>query len=365
MDAQLKISRGKTRLLLQQPFWGTLAMTTEFIEDNGPSNPTMCTNGRWIKWSRAFVDKYSEEEILGVIVHELMHKVLKHMLRRGTRNPVKWNVACDYVINQTILQEGFKLPPDGLIDKQYLNMMAEKAYDMLPDQPEQPVWGLVVDDMSDDDKAEMDREIDQQIIGAANAAKSVGKLPAFVKGIIADMDEAQIDYREKMRRFFAGDQPDDWTFRKPERKAYHRLGIIAPSVDHKGAGHWVVGVDTSGSVSDRELEHFLAEVNAISTEVRPLSITIIYCSTRINHIDTFDQGDEVTQFKYEDRGGTAVRPVFKYVEDNDLPCDQMVYLTDLEIFDWPDRCDWPLLWVSSGAAGQKAPIGETVRIIIK
>lgn len=365
MDAQMKISRGKTRLLLQQPFWGTLAMATEFIEDNGPAKKTMCTNGKWVKWNRAFVDKYSEEEILGVIVHELMHKVLKHMLRRGNREPKKWNVACDYTINQTILQEGFKLPPDGLFDKQYRDMMAEKVYDMLPDQPEMPEWGILVEDMTDDEKAEAEMEIDQQVMAAANAAKAVGKLPAFVKGIIAAMEEAQVDYRDKMRRFFAGDQPDDWTFRKPERKAYHHMGIIAPSVDHKGAGHWVIGVDTSGSVSDRELQHFLAEVNAISTEVQPQSITIIYCSTHINHIDTFEQGDEVTQFKYEDRGGTAVRPVFKHVEDNDLPCDQMVYLTDLEIFDWPERCNWPLLWVSSGRAGDKAPIGETVRIIIK
>lgn len=365
MDAQLKIARGKTRLLLQQPFWGSLAMATEFIEDNGPHNKTMCTNGKWIRWNRAFVDKWSEEEILGVIVHELMHKVLKHMIRRGNRNPKKWNYACDYVMNPTILDEGFKLPPDGLIDPQYRNMMAEKAYDMLPDPPEMPEWGIVIDELSDDEKAELEADIDQQIMAAANAAKSVGKLPAFVKGIIADMEEAQVDYRDKMRRFLTGDQPDDWTFRKPERKAFHQMGIVAPSIDHRGAGHWVIGVDTSGSVSDKELRHFLGEVNAISEEVRPQTITILYCSMHINHIDVFEQGDEVTQFNHTDRGGTRVQPVFDYVRDNDLPCDQMVYLTDLEIFDWPERVDYPLLWVSSGGAGEKAPIGETVRIIIK
>lgn len=365
MDAQLKISRGKTRLLLQQPFWGSLAMATEFIEDNTIVPKTMCTNGRWIRWHRDFVNAHTEAEILGVIVHELAHKALSHMLRRKGREPKKWNHATDYVINNIVLEEGFEMPKDGLFDKQYSGMMAEKVYDLIPDPPEDPAWGLIMDDMSDDEKAELEQEINQQIVNAANAAKSIGKMPAFVKGMLADMEEAQIDYRDKMRRFFAGDQPDDYTFRKPERKAYHQLGIIAPTVDHKGAGHWVIGVDTSGSVSDRELNHFLGEVNAISQEVMPQSITILYCSTKINHIDTFEQGDEVTRFKYTDRGGTAVMPVFKYIEDNNLPCDQMVYLTDLEIWDWPERCDWPLLWVSSGGPGQKAPIGETVRIIIK
>ena len=363
MDAQLKISRCKTRLLLQQPFWGSLAMATEFIEDN--SIPTMCTNGRWVRWSRKFVDGITEEETLGVIVHELAHKALKHMLRRGTREPKKWNYATDYTINLIVIDEGFKLPEDGLFDRKYQGMTSEKVYDLIPDPPEMPSWGILVDDMGEDEKAEMDNEIDQQVMNAANAAKAIGKLPAFVDGMLKDMKDAQVDYRDKMRRFFAGEQPDDYTFKKPERKMYHHQRIIAPSVDHKGAGHWVIGVDTSGSVSNKELEHFLGEVNAISTEVQPLSITIIYCSTKINHIDTFEQGDEVTRFKYNDRGGTLVMPVFDYVEKEGLPCDQMVYLTDLEVADFPQRVDYPLLWVSSGGAGYAAPIGETVRIIIK
>lgn len=364
MDAMLKISRGKTRLLLQQPFWGSIAMGTQFIEDN--TIGTMCTNGKWVRWSRAFVDKMTEEECLGVIVHELAHKVLKHMLRRGNRDPMKWNVATDYIINDIVLKEGFILPAGGLVDAQYGGMMAEKVYDMIPDPPEMPAWGLVTDDeLSKDDKDMMEVEVDQQVMNAANAAKSIGKLPRFVDAILTEMHDAQIDYRDKMRRFFAGDQPDDYTFRKPERKAYHHMGILAPSVDNKGAGHWVIGVDTSASVSDRELEHFLGEVGAISTEVKPQSITIIYCSTRVNHVDTFESGEEVTKFTYKDRGGTLVMPVFDYVRDNDLPCDQMVYLTDLEIGDFPDRVDYPLLWVSSGRPGAKAPIGETVRITIK
>jgi predicted metal-dependent peptidase len=364
MDAMLKISRCKTRLLLQQPFWGSIAMGTEFIEDN--TIKTMCTNGKWVRWSRAFVDEITEEECLGVVVHELAHKVLKHMLRRGTREPKKWNYATDYVINAILIRDGFKLPEGGLIDTKYDGMMAEKVYDDLPDPPEMPAWGLVLDDdLTSDEKDMMEVEIDQQVTNAANAAKAIGKLPAFVDGMLKDMKDAQVDYREKMRRFFSGDQPDDYTFRKPERKVFHHMGIIAPSVDHKGAGHWVIGVDTSGSVSDRELEHFLGEVNAISTEVQPQSITIIYCSTKVNHVDNFEQGDEVTRFKYNDRGGTLVMPVFDYVEENNIPCDQMVYLTDLEVGDFPTRVDYPLLWVSSAGPGIAAPIGETVRIIIK
>jgi predicted metal-dependent peptidase len=125
-----------------------------------------------------------------------------------------------------------------------------------------------------------------------------------------------------------------------------------------------VGVDTSASVGDEELRHFLGEVNAISQDVNPASITVIYCDTHVNHVDYYEQGDEVTAFNYKSRGGTNVQPVFDYVREHDLPVDHMIYLTDLEVWDFPKSVDFPLLWVSSNPSG-KAPIGDTVTIKIK
>jgi hypothetical protein len=42
----------------------------------------------------------------------------------------------------------------------------------------------------------------------------------------------------------------------------------------------------------------------------------------------------------------------------------MIYLTDLEVWDFPKAVDFPLLWVSSSPSA-KAPVGETVTIKIK
>ena len=54
MDANTKISRAKTRLLLDQPFWGTFTMGTPFHADDKVD--TACTNGQHIKWNPSFVD---------------------------------------------------------------------------------------------------------------------------------------------------------------------------------------------------------------------------------------------------------------------------------------------------------------------
>lgn len=368
MDAQLKISRCITKLMIQYPFWGALAIGTEFIRDDagpvwGKNKPTMCTNGRWIRWSATFVDEITEPECMGVIVHELFHILLKHMLRRGNRDGKKWNHATDYAINIFLVKEGFTLPAGGLLDKQYEKMMAEKIYDLLPEQPEQPEWGLV-EDAEPEDVPGLEVEIDQRIMNAATVAKSRGKLPAFMDGILREMEDAQVDWRDKLRRFVTGDQPDDYTFRRPQRQVFHMMGIVAPSIDHKGAGDIVIGIDTSGSVSDKELTHFLAEINAISLEVNPRSITVIYCDSHIHNVETYEQGEEVEKLTYKSRGGTYVMPVFNYIEKHNLPVDHMIYLTDLEVGDFPTRVPFPLMWVSTHPT-ERAPIGETVPIRIK
>lgn len=361
MTPQMKISRCITKLMFSYPFWGALAIGTEFIED--PTIGTMATNGKWIKWDPVFVDKITEEECLGVIAHEIAHIIFKHMLRLGHRGHMKWNHACDYTINGILLREGFKLPEGGLWDKKYDGMMAEKVYELLPEPPQMPAWGIVIELTDADEAAELEVEIEQRIAGAAAVAKSRGKVPGFVKGLLEDMEEAQIDWKDKIRRFLTGDQPDDYTFRRPERKAYYHLGLIAPSVEGKGCGDIVIGVDSSGSVSDQELKHFLAEINAISTEVAPRSVTVIVCDAKVHSVQTFEEGEEITAIKVNGRGGTLVMPVFDYIEKNDLPVDHMIYLSDMEVGDYPKHVPFPLLWVSTGTG--KAPIGETVRIKVK
>ena len=182
MDAQLKISRCITKLLLSHPFWGSIALGTQFIKSD--TTKTMATNGKWVKWGPDFVDSMTEAETLGVIAHELCHIVLKHHLRRGDRSPKRWNYACDYVINPILKKDGFQLPEGGLFDDQFINLTSERAYDMIPEPEGEDLWGEVTDDDIDPEAmSEWEAEIDQRIMVAANQAKSCGKLPHFIEGI--------------------------------------------------------------------------------------------------------------------------------------------------------------------------------------
>ena len=198
---------------------------------------------------------------------------------------------------------------------------------------------------------------------AAASAKGMGKLPAAIAELVEQMRRSKVDWRDVFNRFIGGDQPDDYTFRKPNKKVWYTQGIYTPSIDKIGVGDVVVAVDTSGSVSTAELQQFLGELNNITDDHKPRSVTVITCDADIKSVVRYEQGDIIDTIECNGRGGTRVEPVFRYIRENELPVDNMVYLTDMGIWDFPDNTpDYPVLWVSTDPQCSDAPFGETTRI---
>lgn len=370
MDAQMKVSRAVTRLVVKHPFFGSMCLSINVKSED--DIPTMCTDGKSILWSPSFVDTMDQEETVGVMAHEVLHIVFKHHLRRGVRDPELWNIATDFAINQVLVDNGFTLPEGGLIDPEYKGLSAEAIFDRLPDDAKKKyaqgaAMGEVKDakkddggDMSEAEVKQMEADIDAKVMMAASGAKAIGKLPSAIKSLIEEMERSQVDWRDVMRRFVGGDQPDDYSFRKPQKKMYHMTGIISPSIEKIGAGDVVVGIDTSGSVTRKELKFFLGEINAISEDIKPRSITVITCDAQIQTVRRYEQGEEIEKIEINGRGGTRVKPVFDYIEEHQLQVDNMVYLSDLEIWDYPENPPhYPTLWVSSYLGSKEAPWGDT------
>ena len=118
-------------------------------------------------------------------------------------------------------------------------------------------------------------------------------------------------------------------------------------------------MDTSGSVLDNEIKYFLGVANELVDEMRPTSVTVITWDSKVRTVKRYEEGEEIQSFEIGGRGGTSVSPMFSYVEDMDVECDQMICLSDMGIHDYPDDPDYPVLWVSSWSSGRPAPFGET------
>jgi predicted metal-dependent peptidase len=120
-----KLSRARTQLLLNQPFFGALCLRLKL---SAGSVPTMATDGCRVLYNPDFVDALKPAELEPVLAHEAMHCALAHHCRRGERDRELWNEAADFAINPILLGNGFTLPAGALNNPSFANLSAEEIY---------------------------------------------------------------------------------------------------------------------------------------------------------------------------------------------------------------------------------------------
>lgn len=101
---------------------------------------TAATDGTRILLNENFCQE-NIEYMYGILIHEALHIAYEHAHRRKTREPKRWNAACDYVINLEIINSNIELPPGCLINPAYTNLSAETVYELLDDRCNTPDFG--------------------------------------------------------------------------------------------------------------------------------------------------------------------------------------------------------------------------------
>lgn len=349
-SAELQIVRARTNLILQQPFFGALALRLKCIEDN--TQETAYTDGRVIGYNADFVNKLSISKIIGLIAHEVMHPAFLHHVRRGARKPGKWNIACDYAINNILVKAGFDLPEKGCIDPKYDNMSAEEIYSLLPDDfdgpganPDPGGCGAVRDGPATTASQIMEEEAEWKtaLAQAAHVAKQQGKLPAGIDRMMEDLFEPQIPWRAVLQRFATEKAPDEITWSRCNRR-FIGAGIYLPTRSNPNIMDSFVGViDTSGSIGDKELREFMSEFEGIRNQMRPTTTYLMYCDAAVAAVDEFGPDDPLT-VNPKGGGGTDFRPPFEWLAERGITPSVLVYLTD-GYGSFPDQeADFPVMW---------------------
>ena len=414
-----KLTRARTQLLLNQPFFGTLCLRLKLTPG---AVPTMATDGRRIVYDSSFVDSLKPAELEAVLAHEVLHCALGHHCRRGQRDPRLWNEAADLAINPILIGNGFTLPSGALVDPAFDNLSAEEIYarlsqrnssDPIPgpmqspqssslgnggisgelqiqnassepvnESPPQPTgnsddgeggstsprpggFGEVLDATDEQgnptSQAERSRQQQEWSIAADQAmrsAKACGHEPANLDRPLNESRQSKQDWRTILRDFIAARTPSDYRWSPPNRR-YIGSGLYLPSVDRTGLGPIVIGVDTSGSIGSKELEQFAGEISAISDEAQPEAIHVIYCDAAVQSSQEF-QSSEPIHLEPKGGGGTDFCPAFEWVEENQIDAVCLIYLTDLCCSSYPEPPHYPVLWVTNSR--HTPPFGETVQI---
>lgn len=124
----------------------------------------------------------------------------------------------------------------------------------------------------------------------------------------------------------------------------------------------VVVVDTSGSIGHKTLQAWGAEVNAVLEEAKPERVILIDADARVAQVREYTSDDLPLTFDegFRGRGGTDFRPAFKWIDENDVQPDAVLYLTDLYGTFPEQEPEYPVLWGACNTG--KAPWGETIHV---
>ena len=347
--------------------------------------PTACTNGKDEWYGRGFVESLSDPELRFLVLHEVYHKLYRHLItwqHLYKQNATLANKACDYVINIKLVddnKDGFATMTgelaNGCFNEKYRGWDSAQVYnDLSPDDDEegggqggqQPFdqhdWEGA-EELTPDEKRELAKDIDEAIRQGALIA---GKLGSGGDRDLAELLQPQVDWKEVLRDFItetcAGS--DYATYRRPNRR-YIGMDIIMPSGVSEKVEELVLAIDTSGSIGQSELSVFLSEVGSVCDTVTPSCVRILYWDTEVCREEKYEIHElaNITKStKPSGGGGTMVECVPKYMAEHGIKPQATIILTDGYLGGSWGSWTCPTLWCILDNEGTNSAVGKTVHV---
>ena len=305
----------------------------------------------------------TDQQFLGVLLHELMHLTLKHFDYQEMGFDGKeeidqrlLNIACDFIINDQLVKvfnematmnicfsKGFGYP-EGLSVKEYYDLLKNERDEKLREQLEKLLEligsGKGVDELLD------------EIEGKLGSSNSMGDIPQDIKDQLDDLGEWLDENLKDSQKYGIGNSSattgesvfvDDGfvethyvtrilrqvlgsitTSKSGQSRSYKRISRRQYSeVLQKGKVNErkrvLVALDVSGSMDEKKLNLSTAFISRIATQMH-LDVWYLTYNTRIIQ--------EPKKFNKEDRikigGGTQAKVVQEYYEND--PRFQMLFI---------------------------------------
>ena len=393
-------------LLKKYPFYGRLAMNLRFVIANCGTAATDMEN---LIFDPEFLDELSDEEVMVVMMHEILHCVLKHCIRGNGKIQYVYNVACDIVVNSNILESlgvpefqvagenMMHLTPSGVegrlktADDVYYELMSQGIYDLGqglvdPDSPfiDQSGDGKIRDDSIpsydsheiwscvEDEDGSLEGSWDNSVtkISHEKGFSPIG-CPHAILEIIRDYDyRAKLKWKDILKDFVTSYVSyTDYTFAPPDRRFSDGPYLLPGENDVEDELEldriWFC-VDTSGSISKKQLTEMYLEVRNVLEECPGGVKLVSFFDTEVTEPIPFRNKLDFDGIEPTGGGGTDFDIIFEYMKDNMMynPPKAIVILTD-GYAGFPAEemaMGIPVMWVINNEK-RYIPWGEVVRLV--
>lgn len=293
-----------------------------------------------------------------VIAHEILHIALGHATRRLDRDRLLWNLACDFVINQWLIEMNIGKPPESIFyDKSLSDKSAEEIYFLIAENKKirdsmctlrnknagnsfkdknstnsfNKKNDQFCDIMDFDVKYFSDFEdaCKEKLFNGLDLHRSIGRglIPASLEEEIKVLNQKPIPWQAKLADWFAEKFPLEESKRSYSRASRRqsstpdipRPAYVKPEYDKKTRTFGVI-LDTSGSMDLNLLGKCIGSIIAYASAQEVKYVRIIYCDAQPYDEGFVEISTLIHKVKVKGRGGTELQPaVDLLINSKDFP----------------------------------------------
>lgn len=363
------LNRVATQVVLKQPFYAyiMIALARKFVSDatptmtiraSGPQNVSLLVNKEHFESIFDSSKRESYTNLAGWIVHNVVHLVYKHPMRRNEFDmPQLFDIASDISVNACLgefpIPEGtptietfpdLKLEKGKTVDYYYGRLKevvrnpeeeenketAEQIQQMMSEgNGDHDNWSSFEnvngsEDFTTSGSGVLDNWINNLIkqayknSGDRGRGNLPGELQAFIEDLIQDRPP-KLDWRKTLR--LQGSSSIHSVIEQTRRRKNKRFRTY-PGTRKKMGASVVLCVDTSGSVNDDDLREFFTEISHVARN--NVKVTVLEIDTIIQAEYEFKRG--FVPKGVHGRGGTDFNLGIERA--NQLRADLVVYFTD-------------------------------------
>jgi predicted metal-dependent peptidase len=390
-----------TALMARWPFLQSLLRRCRIVADTNVE--TACVNAKGeMRVNPEFLKGLNTKAKVLVYLHEALHIALLHPVRINGKDGEIYDIAADSVVNTILAEHDFSFAslPFKVITandvaqminkepKEVVKMSAEEQYYWLMKCEERPQFENIMKDLSsgasgqggesssDGENEEHGGEGAQEFVlqeGDAQAysadktpqeheqywresitqslvqAKLAGKLPSGVERIVEGFLKPKVDWKSLIKKHLLNGIGANviLCWKRPSRR--HPL---IPGVKRLTRPKAWFAVDTSGSISNDELQQFFGEMNAVMRN-QGQGIIIPWDAQVYDSIDLKSSKDlarRIGDGSIKGGGGTVIAPALEKVINEMRQGDIVIITTDGYIHDIAEENTQPLL----SAIGKKS-----------
>ena len=378
MNYTQKISKAKAKLLVDYPYFGTLASKIEIVINDDLE--AFKSDGKKVEINSDYLQELELSEMEFIFANGAMHASLAHESRKNKRSGWLWQMATDIAINDMLLENGLDMPYGAEYRKRFCGLYAEEIYaelkaDILRDDEDLEYEAESADDVEENNKSEKEEQksetqqtqeelqeeilqeqlLAQEAISFLESEFKKGEAPREIERFFKVDFFGKIDWREELKSALDRYFRDDYTLLPPSKKLLS-YGIYLPSSISQ-TFRLVIAIDSSGSVDETLLSEFLSEVNFLMSLVQNYQIELLICDDKIRSHKTFYSGDSL-EVELKGGGGTDFRPVFEFCESHFDDVKLLLYFTDLDGFFPKSIPNYEVKWVTQKE--KELPFGELI-----